>query len=376
MARIAVPPAVYNNDPATPGHGRAILMAGHRGLDGKLQLLAWGIITGVDNNDSQNLVTNISNGTGQTITAACIQVRFTLVGINYQPYSSTPAPQGFQIIGSNNPAQWINSNISSNLSNHKLRIDSSSRDICYYPLPAQVLGDMGPILGGQYGTDVYYSIDYNENDTYYSGTDHTNDNDYGGTSDGSHWPSGGTTTRPPGDVNSLDADDVIKASFFISNLPDAGSYDHLIGVSLVEFNAIPVNIGPDPGIPMIATSVGTQGNLYGPVSTTNFSDSTYTGDIKIAEYEFPLKLKTYPLPYNKSGGWALLNARIYVNAIEWNAVETKTWVIETGADLYGLDESTTFDSNGGSLLIGIGSPSATTVNSGTVISPPGNPGNP
>jgi hypothetical protein len=369
--RMAVPPGIYDNDPNyTPGHGKAILMAGHRDLYGNLRLLAWGIITGVNTSGWDH---DISTGTGQTIKTATSEVEFTLIGIEYVPYDNTgpSTPEGFQITA---PAAWRQMPLSQNLSAHKLTVDGSTREISYYPLPAQALGDTLLTLG----YNDYYSKDIDGDGKWFD--PYENPNAVGDTSDGTLWqPSGESISgsRQAGDVNDTDADDVITAEFRIKNLPDLSvpAFSSLIYLvnhnssNPFEVNAIPVDIAPDPGIPMIVRHIGAS---TGPLPSTQVNPVTVTppgvtGGIKTATQTFEVTLKTYPLPYTKSGGWALLNAQLHVKALGHNEPRLNTWTIQTGADLYALDEAVRSESLGGSILCAIGTPSATSISTGGIL---------
>ena len=377
--RMAVPPGVYDNDTLTPGHGRAVLFAGHRDMSGKLRLLAWGIITGVYDNSTDTWDRDITASAGQTITSVSSAVEFTLIGLEYEPYQNTSnqAPSGFQII-SPSPAAWQQVPGSFNLNGNRLLITGTTREISYYPLPAQALGNENPLTIGS--TD-YWSKDINGDGVWYDGNTNTLGAIAGDTITG-EWGATGipTVNRPDGDVNSPDEHDVITAQFQIKNLPDRATnlatlINMVTGPSTpsIEVNAIPVDIGPDPGIPIITRS--NDNNHAGPMpyqinqGTLDASvlGGQFTGDINTATATFDVILKTYPLPSGKSGGWALLNARIYVQALQDGEPCLKTWVIETGADLFALDESMKTESLGGSILCAIGTPLSQSVSSGILI---------
>jgi hypothetical protein len=378
--RLAVPPGIYDNDTNSPGHGSAILMAGHRDLHGKLRLLAWGIMTGVYVSSSWDR--NISTGTGQTITAATNEVEFTLIGIEYIPYenSAAKAPYGFQIIAPT-PAAWQQVTTGHTLNGHKLTIDGSTREISYYPLPDQVLGDTYVTLGNF----DYYSKDIDGDGKWFDGNPATRGTIAGSNVSG-EWglTSISSAPRQDGDENQTDADDVITAQFQIGNLPNASVFPSLIYMvnngfsNPFEVNAIPVDIGLDPGIPMIARHSG-YGSFNGQLDSSAqdiqnpVTPSGVTGSIALATQKFDITLKTYPLPYNKSGGWALLNAQLHVKAFSSSEPRLKTWTIQTGADLYALDEAYAMDSLGGSILCGIGNPQATSISGGGILINGNNP---
>ena len=378
--RMAVPPGIYDNDELTPGHGRAVLFAGHRDMSGKLRLLAWGIITGVYDNTFSNWDRDISTATGQTITSVSSAVEFTLVGLEYVPYenSSAQAPSGFQII-SPSPAAWQQTSLSHTLNANRLFITGTQREISYYPLPDQVLGDENPL---KIGSQEYWSKNINGNDIWFDGNPATF-GEIAGTPTPGEWGNTSISTngRPDGSVNAPDVDDVITAQFQIKNLPDTAYLTTLINMThgtgpstpTIEVNAIPVDIGPDPGIPIITKSADNNHNGFIPhqidqtILNAAALNGQFTGDINVATATFDVTLKTYPLPSGKTGGWALLNARIYVQALQDGEPCLKTWVIETGADLFALDESMKTESLGGSILCAIGTPLSQSVSSGILI---------
>jgi hypothetical protein len=371
--RLAVPEGIYDNNIFDSGHGSAVLMAGHRGLDGKLRLLAWGILTGVY--DSPLWDRDISTGSGQKVTVTTGQVEFTLIGLEYEPYSSSSAPTGFQIMS---PPAWQQISGTNSLANNYLTVSGLSKVILYYPLPAQALGDTDPLT---FGGQDYWSRDINGNGNWYDDSV----GNKGNTSDGANWSTtNDPTSRPNGNINDVDMDDVITARFLIKNLPDKYNFPALINKTYVdntamEVHAIPVVIPPDPGIPIIAEpkyNSSVQGQLFDEVATGTLDAAalggSFTGDIHVATKFFEVDLKTYPLPDNKPGGWALVNARIYVQALTWASSPgssiLQTWAIETGSDLYAIDESSLDTGTpGGSILCAIGIPRATSVSSGFIV---------